>query len=109
MQIKYNTRHADVKPMAKEYALTKLQDIVDRKLQLSSGVDLYLEKDANLYIAKCNIYGGLYLTAKSVSAYSFYEAIDGMMDKVYRQLKRRKEKRLAKARKPRMEMIYSLN
>jgi putative sigma-54 modulation protein len=91
MQIDITGHHVDVTPALRAYVTEKMQKIIRHSDQLISiRVILNVEKLQQLAEATINV-GGRTLFA-NVSATDMYASIDGLVDKLDRQIRRRKDR-----------------
>ena len=91
MQIDITGHHVEVTPALRAYVTEKMQKIIRHSDQLISiRVILNVEKLQQLAEATINV-GGRTLFA-NVSATDMYASIDGLVDKLDRQIRRRKDR-----------------
>ena len=91
MQIDITGHHVDVTPALRAYVTEKMQKIIRHSDQvISIRVILNVEKLQQLAEATINV-GGRTLFA-NVSATDMYASIDGLVDKLDRQIRRRKDR-----------------
>ena len=91
MQIDITGHHVDVTPALRAYVTEKMQKIIRHSDQIISiRVILNVEKLQQLAEATINV-GGRMVFA-NVSATDMYASIDGMVDKLDRQVRRRKDR-----------------
>ena len=91
MQIDITGHHVDVTPALRAYVTEKMQKIIRHSDQvISIRVILNVEKLQQLAEATINV-GGRTLFA-NVSASDMYASIDGLVDKLDRQIRRRKDR-----------------
>ena len=91
MQIDITGHHVDVTPALRAYVTEKMQKIMRHSDQIISiRVILKVEKLQQLAEATINV-GGRMVFA-NVSATDMYASIDGLVDKLDRQVRRRKDR-----------------
>jgi putative sigma-54 modulation protein len=91
MQIDITGHHVDVTPALRAYVTEKMQKIMRHSDQvISIRVILKVEKLQQLAEASINV-GGRTVFA-NVSASDMYASIDGLVDKLDRQVRRRKDR-----------------
>ena len=91
MQIDITGHHIDVTPALRAYVTEKMQKIIRHSDQIISiRVILNVEKLQQLAEATINV-GGRMVFA-NVSATDMYASIDGLVDKLDRQVRRRKDR-----------------
>jgi len=91
MQIDITGHHVDVTPALRAYVTEKMQKLIRHSDQvLSIRVILNVEKLQQLAEATVNV-GGRTLFA-TVTATDMYASIDGLVDKLDRQIRRRKDR-----------------
>jgi len=91
MQIDITGRHVDVTPALRAYVTEKMQKILRHSDQVMSiRVILNVEKLQQLAEASVNVAGrNIFAT---VSATDMYASIDGLVDKLDKQIRRRKDR-----------------
>jgi len=91
MQINITGHHVDVTPALRAYVTEKMQKLVRHSDQLMSiNVILNVEKLQQLAEATVNLSGQTLFA--TVTATDMYASIDGLVDKLDRQIRRRKDR-----------------
>jgi putative sigma-54 modulation protein len=91
MQVTVTFRHMESSDAVREYAEEKLQRI-EKYLQPPVEVHVILEVDKFMHRAEIDVHAkGIHLNAHEVTA-DMYAAIDGVADKIERQVQKHKEK-----------------
>ena len=91
MQINITGHHVDVTPALRAYVTEKMQKLVRHSDQVTSArVILKVEKLAQ--VAEANVNDGGHTLFASVTAADMYASIDKLIDKLDRQLRRRKDR-----------------
>jgi len=105
MQIDITGHHVDVTPALRAYVTEKMQKLIRHSDQvISIRVILNVEKLQQLAEASVNV-GGRTIFAK-FTAPDMYASIDGLVDKLDRQIRRRKD-RITNHQHPRPEPVSS--
>ena len=91
MQIDITGHHVDVTPALRAYVTEKMQKLVRHSDQVTSArVILKVEKLEQ--VAEANVNDGGHTLFASVTAMDMYASIDKLVDKLDRQLRRRKDR-----------------
>ena len=105
-QIIIKTHHADISPSIKEYVdkkLTKLEQFFDKiqEIQVDLDVETFPNEEDRQIVSATVMVPGSALIARE-SRKDLYASVDGMVDKLQRQLKKYKDKLRLKKRKQAM-------
>lgn len=106
-QIIIKTHHVDISPSIKEYVdkkLTKLEQFFDKiqEIQVDLDVETFPNEEDRQIVSATVMVPGSALIARE-SSKDLYASVDGMVDKLQRQLKKYKDKLRLKNRKQAMK------
>jgi putative sigma-54 modulation protein len=103
MQIELTGNHVDVTPALREYVETKFERI-ERHFDQLIGIHVVLSVEKQRHKAEATVKAGRATVFADAVEEDMYAAIDAMLDKIDRQVKRHKEKITDhRATKPRVE------